>query len=231
MLARLVPDRVQADSGGAPIWGVNFLGHHANGRAFGAIQLFHGGQGGRAGLDGNDTLSFPSNCRYTPVEMYELAVPVLMEQKELIPDSAGPGQYRGGLGQRSVFNNISGRPVNVYLGTERVKHACFGVLGGGDGRPGAVLREGTRVFPKGKILLGPGQRLTVELPGGGGWGDPRKRARSLVEQDLAQGLVTPAAARTQYGYAARAANARASTRSTKTRQPKRRQGRSDGRRT
>jgi N-methylhydantoinase B len=199
-LQRVVPDRVQADSGGAPIWAVNCLGRHANGRAFGSIQFFHGGQGGRAGLDGNDTLSFPSNCRVTPVEMYERAVPVVMEQKELIPDSAGPGQFRGGLGQRSVFRNTSGRPINVYLGTERVKHPCFGVLGGGDGRPGAVLRDGKRVFPKGKIILGPGQRLTVELPGGGGWGNPKKRARHLVESDLAQGLVTPAAARNQYGY-------------------------------
>lgn len=230
-LQRVVPDRVQADSGGAPIWGVNCVGHHADGRAFGGIQFFHGGQGGRAGLDGNDTLSFPSNCRYTPVEMYELAVPVLMEQKELIPDSAGPGQYRGGLGQRSIFHNISGRPMNVYLGTERVKHPCFGVLGGGDGRPGAVLREGKRVFPKGKILLGPGERLTVELPGGGGWGDPRKRARELIEQDLAQGLVTPAAARKQYGDTPRAAKGKGSARSTKTRQPERRQGRPGGRRT
>jgi N-methylhydantoinase B len=207
-LQRVVPNRVQADSGGAPIWGVNCTGRHADGRAFGSMQFFHGGQGGRAGLDGNDTLSFPSNCRVTPVEMYELAVPIVMEQKELIADSGGPGEFRGGLGQRGVFRNISGRPMNVYLGTERVKHPCFGVLGGGDGRAGIVLRDGKRVFPKGKLILGPGQRLTVEVPGGGGWGDPRKRARELIARDVKQGLVTPRAARVQYA----ATNGRSSRR-------------------
>ncbi len=203
-LQGVVPDRTQGDSGGAPIWGVNCQGHTADGTAYGSIQNFHGGQGGRSAMDGNDCLSFPSNCKVTPIEMYELAVPILTERKELIPDSGGAGKYRGGLGQRGVLRNLSDRPMNVYLSTERVKHACFGVVGGKSGRNGAVLRNGEPVFPKGKLMLEPGEQLVLELPGGGGWGDPRERPRELVENDLRQGLVTAAQAKAEYGYEAKA---------------------------
>ena len=93
-------------------------------------------------MDGLDTLSFPSNCKVTPIEMYELAVPVLTERKELIPDSGGAGKYRGGLGQRGVLRNLSDPPMNIYLSTERVKHPCFGVVGGQAGRTGAGAQNG-----------------------------------------------------------------------------------------
>ncbi|MBL8697655.1 MAG: hydantoinase B/oxoprolinase family protein [Alphaproteobacteria bacterium] len=197
-LETVLPQGVQGDSGGAPIWAINCLGQRADGTNFGAIQNFHGGQGGRSGLDGLDTLSFPSNCRVTPVEMYELAAPVLTECKELIPDSGGAGTYRGGLGQRSAIRSLSDRPMNVYLANERVRHPCFGVVGGKDGRKGAVLKNGKPVFPKGKVVLQPGDTLTVETPGGGGWGDPAARAPALIAADLRSGLVTPQAARDAY---------------------------------
>ena len=197
-LEGVVPDRVQGDSGGAPLWVVNCVAQDAEGRPIVGVQAFHGGQGGRASGDGNDTLSFPSNCSTTPVEMFERAVPVLIEAKELIPDSGGPGRFRGGLGQRMVVRNLSGRPMHVYLGSERVKHPPFGVVGGGPGRAGRVLRDGVEVFPKGKIALAPDQRLTVESPGGGGWGDPADRARDLMVRDLREGLVSARAADSPY---------------------------------
>ena len=201
-LQGVVPDRVVGDSGGAPIWGINCQGHHADGKAYGSAQNFHGGMGGRSTMDGLDTLSFPSNCKVTPIEMYELAVPVLTECKALIPDSAGAGKFRGGLGQRGVMRNISDRPMNIYLSTERVKYPCFGVAGGQDGAAGAVRVDGQTVFAKGKLVLHPGERLELELPGGGGWGPPMERSRELVEADLREGLVTPAKAAALYGYQA-----------------------------
>ena len=199
-LQGVVPERVMGDSGGAPIWGINCQGHTADGQAYGSAQNFHGGQGGRSTMDGLDTLSFPSNCKVTPIEMYELAVPVLTERKELIPDSGGAGKHRGGLGQRGVLRNLSDRPMNVYLSTERVKHPCFGVVGGGDGTRGSVRLNGDVVFPKGKLTLEPGDRLELELPGGGGWGQALERPRELVANDLRQGLVSDAHARAAYGW-------------------------------
>ena len=189
-VASLAPEAIQGDSGGAPIWAVNCMGQDAQGIPYGAMQNLHGGQGGRCGADGCDTLSFPSNCRITPAEIFELAVPVLVERKELIPGSGGAGQFRGGLGQRVVLRNIAANEMNVYLASERVRNPCFGVLGGQDGRAGAVLKNGRPVFPKGRIALDPGEVLTLELPGGGGWGRAEARDPALVQRDLALGLVS-----------------------------------------
>jgi N-methylhydantoinase B len=132
--------------------------------------------------------------------MYELAIPILTECKELIPDSGGPGEFRGGLGQRLTMRNISPRNMNIYLASERVNNPCFGVVGGKDGRAGGVLKNDQAVFPKGRIPLEPGERLTVELPGGGGWGSPAQRSRALIKQDLHLGLVTWKGAKEDYGY-------------------------------
>jgi len=199
-LADVLPDRVQADSGGAPIWGINCTGTRADGTPYSSIQNFHGGQGGREGFDGNDTLSFPSNCKVTPVEIYERSVPVVIERKELIPDSGGAGQFRGGLGQRGTIRNISGAPMNIYLNTEHVRHPCFGVLGGHAGAAGRVELGNTPAPAKGRVVLADRQVLVIETPGGGGWGDPAKRDRALVEHDLREGLVSTAGALRDYGH-------------------------------
>lgn len=199
-LEGVVPEKVLGDSGGAPIWCTNCVGQRDDGTQYAAVQNFHGGQGGRAHFDGLDTLSFPSNCKVTAIEMFEIAVPVLTECKELIPDSGGAGKYRGGLGQRSVLRNLGKAPMRVYLASERTRHPCFGVVEGQDGRPGAVLKNGEPHFPKGKAVLQSGDRITMETPGGGGWGRPGDRAHELIEQDLAEGLITPAAALEIYGY-------------------------------
>jgi N-methylhydantoinase B len=199
-LADVLPDRVQADSGGAPIWGINCTGTRMDGTPYSSIQNFHGGQGGREGFDGNDTLSFPSNCKVTPVEIYERSVPVVIERKELIANSGGAGQFRGGLGQRGTIRNISGAPMSIYLNTEHVRHPCFGVLGGKAGAPGRVELGNEPVPTKGRVVLADRQALVIETPGGGGWGDPAKRDRALIEHDLREGLVTPEGARRDYAH-------------------------------
>jgi N-methylhydantoinase B len=199
-LESVVPDKVMGDSGGAPIWAANCVGQRDDGSQYGSVQNFHGGQGARAEFDGLDTLSFPSNCRVTAIEMFEIAVPVLTECKELIPDSGGAGKSRGGLGQRVVLRNIGRNPMSVYVASERVRHPCFGVVGGQAGSAGKVHKNGEAQFPKGKVVLNAGERLEVETPGGGGWGQASERAAAAIELDLAEGLITPTAARQVYGY-------------------------------
>ena len=135
-----------------------------------------GGRGARAEFDGLDTLSFPSNCRVTAIEMFEIAVHALTECKELIPDSGGAGKSRGGLGQRVALRNLGRNPMNIYLASERVRHPYFGVVGGKSGSAGKVFRNGEPQFPKGKVVLKTGDRLEVETPGGGGWGRTSERA-------------------------------------------------------
>lgn len=199
-LEGVVPDKVMGDSGGAPIWAANCVGRRDDGTQYGSVQNFHGGQGARSEFDGLDTLSFPSNCRVTAIEMFEIAVPALTECKELIPDSGGAGRSRGGLGQRVVLRNLGRNPMNVYLASERVRHPCFGVVGGKSGSAGKVFRNGEPQFPKGKVVLKTGDRLEVETPGGGGWGKTSERSAAAIELDLAEGLITPQAARQIYGY-------------------------------
>ncbi|QQN66700.1 hydantoinase B/oxoprolinase family protein [Bradyrhizobium diazoefficiens] len=199
-LEGVVPDKVMGDSGGAPIWAANCVGRRDDGSQYSSVQNFHGGQGARAEFDGLDTLSFPSNCKVTAIEMFEIAVPVLTECKELIPDSGGAGKSRGGLGQRVVLRNLGRNPMNIYLASERVRHPCFGVVSGKSGSAGKVFRNGEPQFPKGKVVLKTGDRLEVETPGGGGWGKTSERSAASIELDLAEGLITPAAARQIYGH-------------------------------
>jgi N-methylhydantoinase B len=99
-----------------------------------------------------------------------------------------------------VLRNLGRNPMSVYLASERVRHPCFGVAGGKSGVAGKVYRNGEPQFPKGKVVLKTGDRLEVETPGGGGWGRTSERAAASIEHDLAEGLITPAAARQSYGY-------------------------------
>jgi N-methylhydantoinase B len=132
--------------------------------------------------------------------MFEVAVPVLTERKELIADSGGAGKHRGGLGQRVVLRNLGKNPMNIYLASERVRHPCFGVVEGQSGSAGKVMKDGKPQFPKGKVVLKTGQRLEVETPGGGGWGPASDRSPALIEQDLSENLITAKAAKEIYGY-------------------------------
>lgn len=206
-LEKVVPEKVIGDSGGAPIWAANCVGQRDDGSQYASVQNFHGGQGARSAFDGLDTLSFPSNCKVTAIEMFEIAVPVLTERKELIADSGGAGKYRGGLGQRVVLRNLGRNPMSIYLASERVRHPCFGVVDGESGMAGKVTKEGRPQFPKGKVVLKTGERLEVETPGGGGWGRAAERSADLVTQDLAEGLISAEAAHGRYGYKGPAAAA------------------------
>ena len=113
------------------------------------MQNFHGGQGARSEIDGLDTLSFPSNCKVTAIEMFEIAVPVLTECKELIADSGGAGKHRGGLGQRVILRNLGKGPMSIYLASERVRHPCFGVVDGQSGSAGKVHEERSAAISEG----------------------------------------------------------------------------------
>ena len=199
-LEGIVPEKVLGDSGGAPIWAANCVGQRNDGTQYGSVQNFHGGQGARAEFDGLDTLSFPSNCKVTAIEMFEVAVPVLTERKELIADSGGAGKHRGGLGQRVVLRNLGKNPMNIYLASERVRHPCFGVVEGQSGSAGKVMKQGKSHFPKGKVVLQTGERLEVQTPGGGGWGRASERSSALIKQDISEGLVSAKAAKEIFGY-------------------------------
>ncbi len=204
-LATLMPDRVIAGSGGAPVWAQRFTGRRKNGRQFLLSCISRGGLGARPQSDGISTLAFPSNTNATPVEILEGDGPIVCEKKELVVDSAGAGQYRGGFGQHMV---IRVREDDIAPGTKviasakggRFHHPVPGILGGQDAPKGAIVANGETLQVSGRqVIMNPGETLELKVPGGGGYGDPYARDFRLIEDDLRNGLISPEGARRSYG--------------------------------
>ena len=197
-LARALPDRVQGDSGMLNL--VNVQGRTREGTGVSSIFFASGGFGALKGIDGQATTPAPSNMTGTPVEVWENLTGMFVESKELLPDSGGPGEFRGGLGQRIALVNDSGQPMNVSCLAGRTEFAPQGVLGGRPGGMRSIAINGAPVHPKGRYVLAPGDRIDTVEAGGGGYGDPLRRARTAVEADLRQGFVSPDGAKRDYGY-------------------------------
>src|SRR5262245_34752065 len=101
-LAPACADRIQADSGSAPIWPVRIDGMD-EGRPFTLTVQYSGGQGARATKPGMSAISFPANASNTPVEVLETMAPLSVVEKRLISGSGGAGTFPGGDGQRIVI--------------------------------------------------------------------------------------------------------------------------------
>lgn len=204
-LAEIMPDRVMAGSGGAPVWAQRFTGRRKNGRPFLLSCVSRGGLGARPQSDGISTIAFPSNTNAAPVEILEGDGPVLCEKKELVPDSAGAGRFRGGFGQHMV---IRVREDDIAEGTKviasakggRFHHPVPGILGGAPAPKGGIIARGEALQVSGRqVIMDAGDTLELQLPGGGGYGDPLTRDYALIEEDLRNGLVSKAAAEQAYG--------------------------------
>ncbi len=205
-----VPDRVAAE-GASCLWNPPLRGGGAvSGQSrpnrpvlpdFEVITFNSGGTGARPTLDGLDATAFPSGVRTMPVEATEAVAPIVIWRKELRPGSGGAGRTRGGLGQ---IMEIAGRDDLEFACNaifDRVANAPRGRDGGGDGAPGRVtLKSGATLRTKGFQVIPDGERLILELPGGGGMGDPHDRDHRLVAADIRNGLVTPEQAAAEYGY-------------------------------
>ena len=197
-LSQLMPDRVIADCG-SPLWNVYFSGHRDDGSRFVKMFFMNGGHGARPHQDGPACLSFPSNVATVPVEQFENSVPLLITEKSLIPDSGGPGQFRGGPAQRVSFKVTSQQPVTMTIRHERVKFPPRGLLGGTAGAAGREYVNGQRIAAKVRMDLRPNDLVTFDTPGGGGMGPPADRDPARVKADLVSGLVTREAADLHYG--------------------------------
>lgn len=200
-LAPLIPQRIQA--GSTSFWIFIASGQNASGRGFSAWLIARGGKGALAHKDGVSAVNFPSNGRGAPAEILENHSPILVEQKEFNPDSAGPGEYRGGFGQRIVISSLTDRAMYITLRPNNVNFRAPGILGGHPGALGRFFHD-NEVPPLAPFALGRGQRVTLEIPGGGGAGDPFRRRPESVAQDVANGLVSVEAARRDYGVALKA---------------------------
>ena len=151
-----------------------------------SVTIFHsGGTGALPWRDGLSATAFPSGVRNTPVEITESVAPVVFHQKEYRPKSGGAGKFRGGHGQIIDIEHSEGRPFAIFALFDRIEFAARGRNGGSNGAPGMVrLGNGQVLKGKGKQIIPAGQRLIMELPGGGGYGNPKDRDSSLVQHDI-----------------------------------------------
>ncbi len=217
-LTPALPDRVAAAEGGTAC---NFLFggfHPKTGDYYANYHLEGGGWGAKSYDDGNDAIIVKNgNCRNTPVEIFETRYPLRVVAYSLLPDSGGPGRMRGGLGTRRILRVEEGAEVTANALFDRTKpgFGAYGLEGGGKGSRAAILvkRRGADAFRTfsevfgtvspskfTNIRLEAGDEVLIDSPGGGGYGDPLERDRERVAEDLAQGFVTPGAARDLYGW-------------------------------
>ncbi len=128
-----------------------------------------GGQGASSRGDGPSGVHVGmSNTLNTPVEALELELPLRVERYELLDGSGGDGRHRGGDGLVRSLRVLE--PATLSLLTDRRRHAPRGLEGGEPGRPGRNLLNGAELPPKTTRELAAGDVVTVETPGGGGWG-------------------------------------------------------------
>ena len=197
-LAEAAPDRVQAESGMMNL--ITFQGRRRDDRAFSCLYFASGGYGALKGLDGWSTLPHPSNMAVVPVEIWETLTHMTVESKRLLTDSGGAGQWRGGLGQEVIMRNDTGNILTMLGMGNRTEFPARGRFGGGAGTLRVHAVDGQPVHAKGRIEVAPGERITVIEAGGGGFGDPTKRNRQAIANDVADGLVSNDAAHTIYGW-------------------------------
>jgi N-methylhydantoinase B len=205
-LEQAIPGRVPAE-GTSNLWSLKLVAGHGLtgvgsdvGTQFMVMSFHSGGAGARPQQDGLSATPFPSGVRNVPVEATEAITPLVIWRKELRQDSGGAGRYRGGLGQVMEVGSREKAAFGLFAGFERVKFAARGRNGGNSGGLGRVaLASGSELKPKGLQVVPAGDRLIVEMPGGGGMGEPKDRPADSVSRDIRMGYISPEAAARDYG--------------------------------
>ena len=215
-LAPALPNQVQAFTGlpmGAGAYG------REKGKPYFNDHLFQGGgQGASTHGDGKNALLYPTSAANTSIEMFETRVPLLVEEKSLIPDSGGPGKYRGGLGQRIQVRKLhdDGEPVLLSLHPQGMLVSTEGLFNGQAGRRAKVAvttRQGSlenQDVGSMAELRTTEDVCTIEMPGGSGYGNPHERDVAALQRDREDGYVTSEGA-DQFYSTARSESATAHT--------------------
>ena len=200
-LAKAAPERAM---GAFSHWGNPNIGgiDAATGRSWIMYDLLLAGYGGRCDKDGAEALSPVMNCANVPVEVHETNNPVRIHRLELMTDTAGAGEFRGGAGLRKDVELLCDEATLSLLG-ERHRFHPYGLFGG---MPGALartllLRDGveTDLASKQVLRIKRGDVLSFRLSGAGGYGEPGRRDPERVRTDMRNGLISVETARDVYG--------------------------------
>jgi N-methylhydantoinase B len=201
-LHQAVPNRVPA-AGEGGVTMIAFGGQLADRRPFVFVDFSGAGWGGRPDRDGVDgTSCIEGNLSNVPIEEIELNQPLRVVQYGFVPDTGGPGKWRGCVSIVREFQFLAEEGV-MQIRSDRRKHMSYGLAGGLDGTPSwNILNPGT---PEEQILpthvtreVKRGDVLRHITGGGGGYGDPRERDRGLITRELHEGKFTPEFVRRHY---------------------------------
>lgn len=172
-LSQALPDRIPAASQGT-MNNLTIGGIDANGQEFSYYETVAGGMGARPALDGMSGVhTHMTNSLNTPAEALEYAYPLRVREYRLRRGSGGRGKQRGGDGVVREIETLV--PARMSLLADRRKRGPYGLNGGADGEPGRNQINTQTVAAKGSHELKAGDRIRIESPGGGGWGQVVKR--------------------------------------------------------
>ena len=166
-----------------------------------------GGAGAAAGNDGADAVDVHlSNCALVPAEVVESSYPLRVERFDLVRDSGGAGEFRGGLGMRADYRNLSGEVLKFQSEVEQADPR-FPPAGVEGGLPGGICAVRTtdaagtelELPSKGMFEIPDQQVISLISGGGGGYGDPRRRPVAAVLADVVSGRISAEAALDFYG--------------------------------
>ena len=200
-MAKADPKRAMGQAYGT-INALSIAGHRSDeerkGQRWVMFSFFGGGHGAHASGDGLSHGNAPiSTATIPPLEILEAAYPVRFTQWALRPDSGGNGQYRGGLGAIYEIELLE-TSAQAFIFGERGKSAPKGIAGGGEGAlnvfsysQGGQVRRPPMVSKMVGIELKQGDRVRLETPGGGGYGQAKKRTAEAVTYDTTNGYVAP----------------------------------------
>ena len=195
-MAKLAPERSNGCAYGT-INALSLAGHRQDGRRWVMFSFFGGGHGAHPEGDGLNHGNAPiSTATIPPLEILEAAYPIRFTQWALRPDSGGPGKHRGGLG--AVYEmELLEEEADVFLFGERGRFAPKGVVGGKDALPNRFYYEQTDGFKEPPMVskmtgihIKKGQKLRLETPGGGGYGNPEMRPEATILKDRELGYIT-----------------------------------------
>jgi N-methylhydantoinase B len=206
ILAQALPGEIPAAGAAqATILAISIMDSATGRRRASVIQPMIGGSGARPMKDGIDATDFSLGAlANTPTESIENEVSILIHHYGVVPDSGGPGQFRGGLAARLDFEVFQPDSILTARGMDRFVFQPWGLNGGRPGAKGdAWLNPGTPQAKRlGKITmlrLNLGEVLSIRSPTGGGFGDPLERSAAAVLNDVRSGYVTARSARDDYG--------------------------------
>jgi N-methylhydantoinase B/oxoprolinase/acetone carboxylase alpha subunit len=207
-MAKLIPRQVLAASGSTALLYLTLKGTGQDGKPYLAVSSHFGGLGARFSKDGPSCRSFPCNVSNIPVEINESGIPIFFKRKSITCDSGGPGKFRGGCGQEVVIKvlddpSVAKNGLNVSMRGGRLGVDVEGLFGGWKASGENVARLNGQVLPNTNkvVTLWPGDELSINFLGGGGYEDPSLRDPDLVRNDVLNGLVSVEKAREIYRVA------------------------------